>query len=158
LLKICIPATPSPAAQYESLVPLLIELDGWQADDAEGMDMDMGATKMIQAVRTYSQGAKEVNAMVMVGSSMMTQMQGAQAMQMESADARVTVTTIDGFQVTMQHANNEDEGAVVVALGATEQQGATFILHYRGVSADGGLALAKRFDWKKLQQTANQLL
>lgn len=68
------------AGQYESLSPFLIDLKGWQAKPAKGMDMDMGGTKIIQAMRQYTRDGKEADAMVMIGNAMMTQAQGMQSM------------------------------------------------------------------------------
>lgn len=157
---IILSSIPAHAAQYESLLPLLSDFSGWEAEEAEGIDMDMGGTKMIQAMRLYTQGNKEVGAMVMIGNSMMTQaqMQGMQSMETESQDAKVQVTTVDGFQVSLHHVKNAAEGAVVVSLASSQQKGATFVLHYKGLSEDEGLAFAKKFDWKKMQQAAKELM
>ena len=146
------------AGQYESLNPLLIDLNGWQAEPAEGMDMDMGGTKIIQAMRQYSRDGKEADAMIMVGNSMMTQAQGMQSMQMETAEVKVKVTTIDGYQVSIHHAKADNEGAVVVAFPGTEQMGATFIFHYTGLNENDGLSTAKKFDWKKIEKQAKKLM
>ena len=146
------------AGQYESLNPLLIDLNGWQAEPAEGMDMDMGGTKIIQAMRQYSRDGKEADAMIMVGNSMMTQAQGMQSMQMETAEVKVKVTTIDGYQVSIHHSKADNEGAVVVAFPGTEQMGATFIFHYTGLNENDGLSTAKKFDWKKIEKQAKKLM
>lgn len=151
-------ALPVYGGQFESFIPQLIDLKGWQADDADGMDMDMGATKMIQAMRMYSQGEKELGAMVMVGNAMMAQMQATQAMKAETKDAEVEIKTIDGFQVSLNRLKGADEGAVIVVLGGNEQQAATFLLHYKGLKQKDALTYTKKFDWKKLQQTAAKLM
>lgn len=152
-LAIILPFTAASAAQYESLIPLLVDLSDWNADKAEGMDMTMGGTKMIQAMRMYTQGEKELGAMIMIGNSMMTQAQisGMQGMQAENNEAKFKMTTIDDFQVSLHHSKEAVEGAVVVVLASDEQQGATFILNYKGLSEENGLALAKKFNWKKMQ-------
>jgi hypothetical protein len=51
------------------LSPLLVDLKGWQAEPAQGMDMDMGGTKIIQTVRQYTRNAQEADAMIMIGNS-----------------------------------------------------------------------------------------
>ena len=148
------------AGQYESLSPLLMELKGWQAEPAQGMDMDMGGTKIIQAVRRYTRDGKEADAMVMVGNTMMTQAhaQGMQSMQMETDEAKVRVTTIDGYQVSLNHSKADNEGAVVVVLPGTGQLGAIFVFHYEGLSENEGLSAAKNFDWKKMEKQAKKLM
>ncbi len=148
------------AGQYESLSPLLIDLKGWQAEPAEGMDMDMGGTKIIQAARQYTRNAKEADAMVMIGNAMMTQAhaQGMQSGQMETAEAKIKTTTIDGYQVSIHHSKVDNEGAVVVVLPGTGQMGAIFIFHYKGLNENDGLSAAKQFNWKKIEQQTKKLM
>ena len=137
------------AGQCESLSPLRVDLTGWQAGPAQGVDMDMGGTKIIQAVRKYTRNANEADAMVMIGNSMMTQAQGMQSMQMETFEAKVEVTTIDGYQVSTHHTKTDNEGAVIVSLPGTGQLGAIFVFHYKGLDEKDGLPTAKKFDWKR---------
>jgi hypothetical protein len=146
------------AGQYESLSPLLIDLKGWQAEPAKGMDMDMGGTKIIQAARQYTRDGKEADAMVMIGNAMMTQAQGMQSMQMETAEAKVKVTTINGYQVSIHHSKTDTEGVVVVVLPGTGQQGAIFVFHYKGLNEKDGLSMAKIFNWKKIETQAKNLM
>ena len=148
------------AGQYESLSPLLIDLKGWQAEPAEGMDMDMGGTKIIQTVRQYTRGSMEADAMIMIGNTMMTQAhaQGMQSMQMETAEVKVKATTIDGYQVSIHHSKIDTEGAVVVVLPGTGQLGALFVFHYKGLNGEDGLSTAKIFDWKKIEKQAKKLM
>ena len=61
------------AADHTLLTPLLVDLNGWAAEPASGMTMDMGSSKMINAAREYRQGDREINAMVMLGNQAMTQ-------------------------------------------------------------------------------------
>jgi hypothetical protein len=151
-------SVPVYAGQYESLSPLLTDLKGWQAEPAEGMDMDMGGTKIIQAVRQYTRSGKEADAMVMIGNTMMTQAQGMQSMQMETSEAKVKVTTIDGYQVSIHHSKADNEGAVVVMLPGTGQLGAIFVFHYTGLNENDGLSTAQQFDWKKIEQQTKKLM
>jgi hypothetical protein len=148
------------AAQYESLSPLLIDLEGWQAEPAEGMDMDMGGTKIIQAMRQYTRNGKEADAMIMIGNAMMTMAhtQGMQSMNMETAEDKVKITTIDGFQVSMHHSKVDNEGAIVVVLPGTGPLGAIFVFNYKGLNQNDGLSTAKEFDWKNIQQQTNNLM
>ncbi len=148
------------AAQYESLSPLLIDLEGWQAEPAEGMDMDMGGTKIIQAMRQYARNGKEADAMIMIGNTMMTMAhtQGMQSMNIETAQDKVKKTTIDGFQVSMHHSKVDNEGAVVVVLPGIGQVGAIFVFNYKGLNENDGLSTAKQFDWKSIEQQTRKLM
>ena len=155
LLSVSIPVC---AGQYENLSPLLVDLKGWQAEPAQGMDMDMGGTKIIQAVRQYTRNAQEADAMIMIGNNMMTQAQGMQPMEMETTEMKVKVTTIDGYQVSIHHSKADTEGAVAVVLPGTGQLGALFILHYKGLNEKAGLSAAKSFDWKKMEKQVKKLM
>jgi hypothetical protein len=62
-------AASAAAGQYESLTPLLVDLNGWAGEAPEGMDMDMGNMKMVQAMREYGRDNQSLNAMIMVGHS-----------------------------------------------------------------------------------------
>jgi len=148
------------AGQYESLGPHLVDLKGWNADSVEGMDMDMGGTKIIQAMRRYTRDSQEADAMIMIGNTMMTQAQaqGMTSMQMETAEAKVKVTTIDGYQVSIHHSKPDAEGAIVVALPSIGQQGAIFVFHYKGLNEKEGLDTAKKFNWKKIEKQAQKLM
>lgn len=163
LVVVCflfVASVPVYAGQYESLSPLLTDLNGWQAEPAEGMDMDMGGTKIIQAARQYTRDGKEADAMVMIGNAMMTQAhaQGMQSGQMETAEAKIKMTMIDGYQVSIHHSKADNEGAVVVVLPGTGQLGAIFIFHYKGLNENDGLSAAKQFDWKKIEQQTKKLM
>jgi hypothetical protein len=153
-------SVPAYAAQYESLGPLLIDLKGWKAEPVQGMDMDMGGTKIIQAMREYIRDGKEADAMIMIGNTMMTQAhaQGMQSMKMETAEDKVQMTTIDGYQVSIQHSKTDNEGAVMVVLPGAGQLGALFVFHYKGLNDKDGLSTAKKFDWKKIEKQAKKLM
>ena len=144
------------AAQYESFSPYFVDLDGWHGQPVEGMDLNMGGTQMIQAIRRYTRNDFEADAMIMVGNSMMTQAlaQGMQSMQMENAEVKVKVTNIDGYQVSVHHSKADREGVVMVRLASQNQQGGIFVFHYQGMHAKEGLKTAKKFDWKMIDKEA----
>ena len=149
-------AASATAGQYEALTPLLVDLNGWAGEAPEGMDMDMGNMKMVQAMREYARDNQSLNAMIMVGHSAMAQGQ-MQSGSMESDEARVQVQKIDGFHVVQQYAKKEAEGAVVVSLSGADEKGAQFILHYTGLKPEEALALSKEFNWKKLQKATSKV-
>ena len=135
---------------------MLIDLSSWDAKLASGMTMDMGSSKMINAGRQYSQGVKQLNAMVMAGNQAMTQ-GSMQAMQIETAEDKVSVTTIDGFKVMLQYSKADKSGAVMVYLKQNQTQGAMFTLVYEGLSDEGGINAAKKFNWKEMQAAVSKL-
>ena len=149
-------AAPGMAADHTHLTPLLVDLQGWNAQPARGMTMDMGTSKMINAAREYRQGAKELNAMMFLGNRAMTQ-GSMQAMKTETAEAKMSISTIDGFKVQIFHDKTDNSGGVMVQLSQNQQQGAMFTLEYKGLSAEEGLKAAKKFNWKEMKKSVDKL-
>ena len=149
-------ASAAVAADHTLLTPLLVELDGWQGEPPSGMSMDMGSSKMINAGREYRQGGKQMNAMVMVGNQAMTQ-GSMQAMKAETAEGKMSISTIDGFKVQTFHDKKENSGGVMVQLSQNQHQGAMFTLVYEGLSEEEGLKIAKKFNWKEMKKSVDKL-
>jgi len=144
------------AADHTLLTPLLVDLKGWNAEPAGGMTMDMGSSKMINAVREYRQGGKQLNAMMILGNPAMTQ-GSMQAMKTETAEGKMSISTIDGFKVQSYFSKMDKSGAVMVHLSQNQQQGAMFTLTYEGLSEEEGLNLAKKFNWKEMKNSVDKL-
>jgi hypothetical protein len=139
-----------------SLYPTLINLPGWNADDPEGVTMDLPGMKMISATRNYSQGEKELNAMIFVGSSQMASAASSQgAMNFQSTEASVVVKSINGFQVQIYYDKQEKSGGIIVVLD--EGKNALFTLGYEGITDNDALALAQKFNWSDMKQKAGAL-
>ena len=149
-------ATTGYAQKHESLTPLLIDQEGWTADTAEGMSMDMGAMKMVTASRTYAQGEKEIDVVIMIGNQAMTQGK-MQEMKMESSDGSVTTSEIDGFQVQTIYDKKGDSSSLVVYLAQSPTAGALLVICGEGLSEKEMLSMAKKFDWKAMKAAAEKL-
>jgi hypothetical protein len=52
---------------FQRLMPLLVDLDGWQGKKPDGMSMEMPNGSMTTATREYQKGPARVNASVMLG-------------------------------------------------------------------------------------------
>lgn len=167
LLAFVLVTVAAPSAQagsHDALTPLLIDLSGWQGDEAEGMSMDMGAMKMITATRTYENGGKELGVNIMIsrgdqGSMGMGMEQGQmQTMNMETGDAKMRIEEIDGYHVQTVYEKKENKGSVVVYLAKGEGVAGYFSLSYEGLGEDEAMALAKKFDWAKMKKAVEELL
>lgn len=154
LTLVVVSVTIAHAEEHHSLTPLLIDLQGWEAEKAEGMSMD--TMKMTNATRSYTKNNKDITAMVIVGNNAMTQGQ-MQEMKAESMDVKVSISKIDGFQVHTSYDKNENSGSVIVFLSQSQTQGATFIVSYEGLSEKEALSLAKKFNWKKMKAVVEEL-
>ena len=138
------------AQDYHQLIPLLIDLKGWNAEPAEGMNMDMGSYKMINVVRSYSRNSGELEAMIMIGNQAMPQ-GPMETMHAESDDSVMNMRQIDGFNVYTVHDKKENSGNVTVFLTRKETQGAMFAISYQGISESEAMDLAKQFNWNKMK-------
>jgi hypothetical protein len=150
-------AVPARAQQTNALTPLLVDLAGWAADPAEGVNMNMPGMKMINAVREYNRGGQQATAMVMVGSSGMTQGQ-IQQMNLETDQARVRVVTINGFKVHISVDKADKSGGITVFLSQRQNDSALFTLYFEGIPEKEGLAMAKKFNWQQMKGAADKLM
>ncbi len=160
MLIIAVPA--AQAGKHDALTALLIDLGEWQGDKAEGMTMDMGSMQMITATRNYEKGDKELVANIMIssgGQSAMGMGQGQmQAMNVETDDAKMNVTEVDGYHVQTVYEKKENKGTVMVFLAKGQMMAGYFNLSYEGLSEDAAMGLAKKFDWGKMKKAVEQLL
>jgi hypothetical protein len=140
------------AEVYTTLIPTLINLSGWKAQEAEGIDLVMPGMNMITASRIYEQKDKTVTAMVMIGSQMMIGSQTGIAM--DSSSMKMNTQKINGFEVTTQLDKTTSTGSIIVFLDKNPELGAYFILSFEGCDDKEALEIAKKFDWKKMQKLA----
>jgi hypothetical protein len=136
------------AQDFQKFVPFLVDLPGWTGNKADGMAMQMGGTSMITATREYRRGAATLNANIIGGAAaqgMLAQIQSG--MKLETAEMRMSTSTVDGFGVLLAFQVKDNSGAIMVALGSS----AVFNLGFKGVAEDEAFGLAKRFDWKAIQ-------
>ena len=133
---------------FQRFFPMLIELSGWKGNKPDGVSMEIPGSQMISATREYQRGEARVNAQVLIGAPA----QGAVAItgsgvKMETSEARMSTSTIDGLPVTRTFTFADKSGAVIVVLGPN----AVFMLSFNGISDDEGLKLARQFNWKAIQ-------
>ncbi len=144
----------------DSLKGFLPDLDGWQAEEAQDMNMNMNGMQMINAVRVYEKGDQTVTATVMVSSTGMGSMgmAGFQQMSMEQGQVKVKTSEMDGFKVLEAHDGGEKAGTITVLLSESQGKSAIFSIAYEGISGDDSLALAKGFDWKGMEKAVKSLM
>jgi hypothetical protein len=144
------------AAGYEALTALLTDLPGWEAEKAQGTDMDMQGTKMTTATRAYKQGDKEITAGVMAGGQAAAAAagMGGTTMQMENEEQKISMKDMDGFHVTSTFDKKQKAGTIMVVLAQGKDSGALFSFTYKNITDDEAMALAQKFDWKKMQAAA----
>ena len=133
---------------FARFLPLLVDLDGWQGDKADGMSMEMPGNSMISAKRDYTRGAAKLQVTVLMGPAAAGALAPTKtAIKLETSEGHMITTTLNGFPVTKTYNIPQKSGALLIALGPS----ALLTVSYNGLSEDDGLALAKKFDWKAIQ-------
>jgi hypothetical protein len=133
---------------FQRLMPLLIDLDGWQGKKPDGMSMDMPSGSMTTATREYQKGPARAHASVMVGTAAMGALAPMQAgMNVTTSEGHMLTANMHGMQVLKSYTMAQKSGALLVAL----DKDAMFSFSYNGMSEDEALALAEKFDWKAIQ-------
>ena len=142
-------------ADHKALAALLKDLKGWQAEPATSMAMDAGGDTMTTATRSYATGDTNFSATVVVSKGAYTQSKMLD-MKFESAAVKVQVVTIDGFKVQTTYTSADKSGVLIVVLDKNDKtsRGALATFAFIGLSEADARALAKQFDWKKLQAAA----
>jgi hypothetical protein len=133
---------------FQRFVPFLVDLDGWKDNKPEGMSMETTGASMITATREYRRDPARLSAQILIGQAA----QGALAptrsgMNIETSEARLNTSTIDGVQVTRNFNIKAKSGAILIALGTS----ALLSVSFNGITDDEALALAKKFNWKAIQ-------
>ena len=139
---------------YEALYPCLTDLPGWEAKEPEGMKMEMPGMKMVNATRSYTQGNKEITAVIVIGNQAMSTPMGAEGMKMETPEAKVTIERINGFMVQNMYDRKDHEGTIIVYLNRQGIVPAIFSFSFKELSENEALNLAKTFDWEMMRNKA----
>ena len=143
-----VPSSPARAQAFQRFVPFLIDLPGWTGKKPDGMAMEIPGTSIITATREYAKGGAKLNAQIITGPAAQGALAATNpAMKFETSEARMSASTVDGFQVARTFTFKDKSGVIIVALGPS----AMFNLTFNGVSEDEALELAKKFDWKAIQ-------
>jgi hypothetical protein len=136
---------------FQRLLPLLVDLAGWQGKKPDGMSMQMSDTSMTTATRDYERGPAQVHASVVIGQAAEGALAPIQTgMKMQTPEGHMITDTMRGMAVMKTFSTKDKSGALVVALA----KNAMFNLTYEGLSEEDALQLAEKFDWKALQAAA----
>ena len=150
------------AQSYQSLTSLLIDLSGWSAESAEGMDMDMSGMKSVTAARDYEQGNKSISAAIIAG----FQMQGMwnpvyqEGFRMDTTQGTIAFENVKGFGVVHTFDKESREGLIVVLIREPTPDGsggAVFAFEFEGLTMDEALKLSQKFDWASMKSAVSKL-
>lgn len=140
-----------------SLKPLLVDIEGWDAEEAEGTSVNMGAITLTTMMRSYSKDEAELDVSVIIGSNAMIQGQGM-IPTIETDSGKVSNTEIDGFSVIQSYDKDDNSGSIIISLAKNDKAGAMLIAGFEGMNPEQALELAKKYDWEKLKVEAEKIL
>lgn len=159
----CVAPTGLLAASFDSLLPLLVDIAGWKADAAEGIDLSQAGMQGVTVVREYTSGEKSLSAAIMLGTQVgMTWMPDyKEGFKGKSDEGTMEVKKLDGFLVYQAYNEDDDSGGLVVLLIETSADkpgsGALLVVSFEDMPLDEGLKLAQKFDWKKMKEAAGKV-
>lgn len=158
LIALCFIAAGVHAQSHDILYPCLVDLPGWKGEAPDGMKLDMGGMKMINAHRQYTRGDKEINAIIIIGNPQMAGMASPQqdTGKMETDKLKISAETIKGFQTQIVYDKIEKAGGITVIILPGQDGGAFFTMSFEGMTDSDALSFAQRFDWNLMKNKAQQ--
>lgn len=145
------------AEQHDRLVPLLGDLEGWQAQPAQGMSLISAQMKMISASRIYSQADKNLTVNIMVNSGPIVD-SDLQESRSENDSVRAQSRLVDDFWVKSSHTKKNSSGEVIVYLDYNQKANGVLVADYAKMSEDEVLQLIRSMDWQKVKKVVSSLL
>jgi len=161
-LALVCPAFQADAAGYEALLPLLVDLPGWEAEPADGADASAEGMRAVTVYRTYESGERrfEVNLLIGLQAGMTWMPDYQDGYRMETPEGLLEVKKIAGFLVFYTFERESNSGGIVVQLqggAATPDMAAVFAISFEGLPLEEALKAAQRFSWAKMKEQVGKL-
>ena len=161
-LALVCPAFQADAAGYEALLPLLVDLPGWEAEPADGADASAEGMRAVTVYRTYESGERrfEVNLLVGLQAGMTWMPDYKDGYRMETPEGLLEVKKIAGFLVFYMFERESNSGGIVVQVqdgAATPDTAAVFAISFEGLPLEEALKTAQRFSWAKMKELVGKL-
>lgn len=139
---------PARAQAFQRFFPFLPDLPGWKGNKPDGVALEAPGASVISATREYERGEARLNAQVIVGAAAMGALASIESgVKVETREARMSTTVVDGFKLARTYTIADKSGAVLVALS----NNGVFSLNFSGIDDEEALTIAKRFNWKAMQ-------
>jgi len=150
---------------HKSLYPCLIDLPGWEAEEAYGMDPDdwvmtTGAKRdLITATRDYEKGDKSLSVVIQVGPDVASLYADMEETESNSGGMHVTVKKIKGHQAHIScHLEDETNCCDMrIVLFSDKESGALLMFVSEGLTEKEALEIAQKFDWDLMTEKAKSL-
>jgi hypothetical protein len=157
------PALPASAASYDSLLPLLLDLPGWDAEPADGADASVQGMRTVTVYRNYESGDRRFEVNLLLGTQAgMTWMPNYQeGFRIETPEGLMEVKRIAGFLLyyTFEQASNSGGMVVLIkeAAPSNPNTGAVFTISFEGLPLDEALNTAQLFNWAEMKEQVAKL-
>ncbi len=162
LLASVLPAIEAGAASYDSLLPLLVDIPGWEAEPADGADASAAGMRGVTASRTYESGERRFEASILVGmqAGMSWMPDYKEGFKMETPEGVMEVKETGGFLVSSMFEKESRSGGIIVLLqdgAGNPDTGAVFAVSFEGLALEEAMKTAQRFSWAKMKEQAAKL-
>jgi hypothetical protein len=145
------------AESFDALLPLMVDLPGWEAEKADGAEVNASGVRAITAYRSYSNGERTFEATILIG------MQAAAAwmpdyrdgFKTETPEGVMEVKKINGFLVFYVFEQEGASGGIIVLLQEAKSKAdlqSVFSVTFKGLSREEALNTAQRFSWQKMKE------
>ena len=138
------PAAAEPA--HKRLIPLLIDLAGFEGRKADGRTLPSDEGAVTTASRFYVKDTASLHVTILSGPAVALD----DALKPEAGAGHVTSEEIDGFRLVKTHNEADKSGALLIALDKT----AAITADYRELAEDEAVALVRKFDWRGIAAAA----
>ncbi len=150
---------------YKSLCPCFVDLPGWEAEDASGMDPNdwittTGARRdLIAATRDYEKGDKSFSAVIQVGPGIAALYADMPENESNSGGMHVTLKKIKGHQtrIDCHREDGTDYCDIRIVLFSDKKSGALLMFTSEGLTEKETLETAQKFDWESMTKEAKTL-
>ena len=139
------------ANPLDTLKPLLVDLQGWNAGPAGGAISNQNNIQMITASRLYSNIDRQFQA-VLVFTNQLSQMPWLDTeMQFDISSLSVETEMINGYQVFQASRNSGSEILIVVVIRRNTEDGLFLVLNFRNITKEIAWEVAEKFDWDTIK-------
>jgi hypothetical protein len=142
--------------KYLELMKHLIDLDGWEAETPNGMEVGDVNGEIIIAMRDYHKDNKLLHTQIIVGKS--AKKAWAQYDKGENIDTPTVLKTTredSGHKIGISYERSATSGSIVVPLKVKENN-AIFSLAFVGMPYQDALDIAKRFSWPEIESAIDK--
>lgn len=140
-------------------VPFLVDLDGYQAEKAEGISLKMGDMENITASREYEGSSENFLTVMIMKTNQATLFQPMidETIDYSGPDGMFQTTTIDGFKTYITQEEGLNDGAVMILLDQSETGGTFVSFSYENGSLDEIKKIIGKFNLKAIHAKAKSL-